>query len=256
MTFDARGFVAWRGPSAFDGSPIVVVITLESLNEKTGPMAQAWVLRADIDPQAAIADGRDASICGDCIHRSGGRTGRSCYVITWFGPLKVYRSFREHQYPTVSPEAGAKLLQGEQLRITAYGDPAAVPFDVWRELTRRVSGWTGYTQQWRACEPRFRELLMASVSSAEEAEEAHAAGWRSYRARLADEPLAGNEIICPASNEADHRLTCAECNLCRGHALAGAKSIAIIVHGQRTSWFESRKRAAVAAAARLARTSA
>lgn len=62
-----RGFVAYRGPSRLDGAPIVLIVTLASLNTKTGAMAQAWVLRSDISPQEAIGDGRDRSVCGDCV---------------------------------------------------------------------------------------------------------------------------------------------------------------------------------------------
>lgn len=237
-----RGIIVYQGPSLLDGAPIVAIVTMDSLNEKTGPMAQAWVLRSDIDPQKAIADGLDSSVCGSCVHRSGERNGRSCYVITWFGPLNVYKAFRGNKYPAVQSTAAAKYMNGRQLRITAYGDPAAVPADVWIDLVFDASGWTGYTQRWRECDVRLRKILMASTSSAEESEQANALGWRSYRARLSSEPLRADEIVCPASNEAGHAATCADCGLCRGESRHGAKSIAIVVHGQRAAWFGEKKR--------------
>jgi hypothetical protein len=62
-----------------DGEPIVVIATgfkRSSANPKTGDMLQTWILRRDVAPFAAIHNGADASICGDCplrgiIERSG-----------------------------------------------------------------------------------------------------------------------------------------------------------------------------------------
>lgn len=239
----ARGLVAYHGPSRLDGAPVVLIVTFASLNTKTGAMAQAWVLRADVSPQEAIRDGLDRSVCGDCVHRSGSAIGRSCYVITWLGPLNVYKSFRANQYPTLAPHLAAPYLAGEQLRMAAYGDPAAVPFEVWRSLLTHVAGWTGYTHDWRHCDQRFRTILMASVESEAEVEYAQSIGWRTFRTRLATERVRPDEIVCPASNEAGHRTTCEACNLCTGTARGTARSIVIQAHGQRTAIFAERKAA-------------
>lgn len=239
-----RGLVAYRGPSRLDGAPIVLVVTFASLNTKTGAMAQAWVLRADVSPQEAIAGGLDRSVCGDCIHRSGHAIGRSCYVITWLGPLRVYKSFRANQYPTMAPQLAASYLAGQQLRMAAYGDPVAVPLDVWRTLIRHCEGWTGYTHQWRTCDQRFQAFLMASVESEAEVVAAQTLGWRTFRTRLETEPVRADEIVCPASDEAGHRTTCEACNLCTGRARNAARSIVIQAHGQRTQIFADRKAAA------------
>ncbi len=241
----ARGFVAYRGPSRLDGAPIVLIVTVASLNTKTGSMAQAWVLRADVSPQEAIARGLDRSICGDCVHRSGNAIGRSCYVITWLGPLQVFKQFQMGAYPTVMPQSAAQFLAGEQLRMAAYGDPAAVPIDTWRTLLRHCAGWTGYTHQWRVCDQRFQAFLMASVESEGEVLQAQTLGWRTFRTRLATEPVRGDEIVCPASNEAGHLTTCESCNLCTGRARGSARSIVIQAHGQRTAIFADRKAALV-----------
>ena len=75
------GFIAYRGPSLIDGSPIVVVVvTAKSSNRKTGSMVQTYILRADQNPVAAVKSGADVSICGDCKHRGDKGQGRSCYV--------------------------------------------------------------------------------------------------------------------------------------------------------------------------------
>ena len=244
------GFVAHEGPSRLDGAPIVVIVTLRSHNSKIGDMAQAWVLRADVSPSEAIAHGLDRSICGDCVHRSGAAVGRACYVIWWLGPTNIYRAFREGRYPTLGLAAAAQALAGEQLRVTGYGDPAAAPFEVWRELLSQVAGFTAYSHQWRTCDQRFRTIAMASVESAGEVDQAAALGWRTFRTRLARERLRDDEVICPASDEAGHRVQCEACGLCRGQARAGAKSVAIIAHGQRLQWFVDAKAAAEARACR------
>lgn len=241
--YQPHGFVVYRGPSLIDGADVVAFVTLDSTNTKTGPMAQAWILRADITPTAAIADGLDRSICGDCVHRSGGRTGRSCYVIPWLGPLNVWKAWQRGDYVVDDVEAIARALAGETLRLAAYGDPAAIPFAVIRALLVHVRGWTGYTHQWRSCDQRLRSLCMASVESAGEVDQAHALGWRTFRTRLADEALRADEIICPASEEAGHATTCEACRLCVGAARPTARGIAIIAHGQRTGWLADKKTA-------------
>ena len=43
------GAVIWRGASRWDGAPLVVIVTWESSNKKTGNMAQTWILRADVE---------------------------------------------------------------------------------------------------------------------------------------------------------------------------------------------------------------
>ena len=58
------------------------------------------------------------------------------------------------------------------------------------------------------------------------------AGWRTFRIRGPQDPLlAGTECICPASDEAGHRVTCERCQLCRG-TNRPARSVAIVAHGK------------------------
>jgi hypothetical protein len=137
-------------------------------------------------------------------------------------------------------------LEHDTLRLAAYGDPAAVPFFVWRDLLTNAKGWSGYTHQWRTCDQRFREICMASVESEHERHAAEQLGWRAFRTRLASEPLRADEIMCPASEEAGYRATCETCRLCVGTARAAARSIAILAHGNRTRFFEEQKAQATA----------
>jgi hypothetical protein len=229
------GAVFYRGPSLLTGDPIVGVLTgLEggSHNPKTGPMVQAWILRADRAPTDAVRDGSDDAICGDCALRGEGVTGRTCYVTYWLGPLNVWKQLDAGGYLEATwPELQA-LLEGRSVRCGAYGDPAAIPFEVWQVLLATAAGWVCYTHQWRTCDPRLQAIAMASVDDERAFFEAGLRGWRTFRIRGASDPLiAGAECICPASAEAGHRTTCQGCQLCRG-TNRRARSIAIVAHGK------------------------
>ena len=69
------GAIFYRGPSLLTGDPIVGVVTgLEggSHNPKTGPMAQAWILREDLAPNDAVHENLDDAIgCGTIVHHLG-----------------------------------------------------------------------------------------------------------------------------------------------------------------------------------------
>jgi hypothetical protein len=225
------GYVVYRGPSELDGAPIVVIaLTGGSTNSKTGNMVQTYILREDIDPVAAVKVGADVSICGDCRHRGNGidGTGRSCYVNLGHGPSSVYRAFQRGRYP-VDADAAADACAGRIVRLGTYGDPAAVPVDVWLALLAQSAGRTGYTHQWRTA-PQLRHLVMASADTPMGADVARAMGWRTFRVRTAAQPMLVRESVCPASAEAGKKLQCADCRACDG-ATGRKGSIAIIVHG-------------------------
>lgn len=233
-----NGHVIYRGPSLIDGGPIVAIITglvNQSRNEKTGDMAQSYILRGDRTPLEALASGADVSVCGNCPHRpSEGRQTGTCYVNAGQGPAAVYDAWHRGNYPDAAPEEIALRLEGRILRMGSYGDPAATPASVWRAASMRAAGHTGYTHQWR--EPRvregYREFLMASVDSETEIRRAHAEGWRTFRVKSEEDARLAGEIVCPASAEAGKRLTCAECGACDGAGRnAGRASVVIDAHG-------------------------
>ena len=58
--------VFWRGPSLLTGEPIMAVAGQHTINAKTGPMVQIWILRSDMTPIEAVKSGGDEAICGDC----------------------------------------------------------------------------------------------------------------------------------------------------------------------------------------------
>ena len=228
-----RGAIIYRGPSLLNGEPIIAAVTgLQgtSHNPKTGPMVQAWILRADKPPMAAVRDGSDDAICGACALRGEGAVGRKCYVTPWLGPSRVWHALPDYLDP--SWDDLAALMEGRSVRLGAYGDPAAVPFEIWTALLRGAEGWVGYTHQWARCDQRLQALVMASVDTTEEALAARRAGWRTFRVRRPGESLMGaTEFVCPPSDEVGHRTTCQRCQLCRGTS-SPARSVAILPHGK------------------------
>jgi len=225
--------IIYRGPSNIDGSNIVVIATGldKSANPKTGNMVQTWVLvDNNIKPHENVKAGNDKSVCGDCKHRPA--AGGACYVKTFQGPRSVYDKFLRGGYPEPSIDEVAEILAGRLVRLGAYGDPAAVPFEVWEKALSKVAGWTGYTHQWQAdnFDARIMRYCMASVDSEGEAAASKLKGYRYFRVKTADSAVLKKEVTCPASEEAGKKLTCATCTACRG--TNGLKSnIVINAHG-------------------------
>jgi hypothetical protein len=186
----------------------------------------AWPAGHGEDPIQAVKSGGDAAICGDCVHR-----GKSCYVNVAQAPLAIFRAVLQGAYPLFHAPAHLHLFSGRYLRLGSYGDPAAVPIRVWKLLCGVARHWTGYTHQWRTCNPEYRRFLMASCETALQREQAMSKGWRTFRARLAHEPLEKGEFSCPASAEEGRRLTCEECGACDGAKTSpSAASPSIIYH--------------------------
>jgi len=221
--------VVYEGPSELNGKPIVAIITglvTPSTNRKTGPMAQLWILDATTEPHVAVKTGEDESVCGDCPARN-----KWCYVTTFQGPLSIYRTWKRGGYQQYDRE----LLRGIVLRFGAYGDPAAVPIGRLEEIGGIVSRFTGYTHQWKRCDRKLRHLCMASVDTVSDQREAAASGWRTFRVSSPDSPRLRGESICPASEEAGHKINCYDCGACDGRRRPKVKShIVIQAHGAKT----------------------
>lgn len=235
--------VLYRGASQLDGQPIVVVATglaaVKTENHKTGDMIQTWIMARDIHPFEAVTNGQDASVCGQCplrgaIHKlpdgSPVNLARTCYVLVAQSPAMVWKKYQDGGY---RGRTDYSLLAGRPVRLGSYGDPCAVPMRVWQRLLPHVSGWTGYTHQWR--EPRFqayREICMASVENRVDAELAKNMGWRTFLVLPLGEQAGPREFHCPASAEQGKRLTCATCMACDGaNGAPGRASVVIWPHG-------------------------
>ena len=236
MNSKPNGYILYEGPSAIDGSPIVVIATgfaSKTDNRKTGDMIQTWVIRSDVSPSIAAKDGRDAAICGDCIHRFNPETGkRACYVKVWQAPRSVYEAYGRGIYPRVTRMNDiAKLCEGRAIRFGSYGDPYAAPFWLWEAMARNAKAWTGYTHQWRKLGANWARYLMASADSLRDMMEAQARGWRTFRVTAAPfENVKGREVVCPASKERGARTNCAACRACMGTSSKARASIQIAIH--------------------------
>lgn len=240
-----KSSIIYNGPSLIDNQPIIVVAIISSNNIKTGNMLQTHILRADINPLKSSKTGADYSICGDCIHRGKPTDnpdkktaqGRTCYVNIGQGPNQVYKAYKAGKYPTATPEQITSIGAGRMIRLGTYGDPAAVPSTVWDNLLAQAQGHTGYTHQHNAKQTPDYTRMMYSADNAQDAQEAHSKGYRTFRVipvhtykEHAKKALLQNEILCPASKEAGQRVTCIDCKLCTGSQTKG-KSIAIVAHG-------------------------
>lgn len=237
---DARGLVIWTGQSLFDDSPILLIATFISRNEKTGDMIQTWILKRDVSPVHAIHTGSDRSVCGDCqlrgIRKRKDRSlvnrRRGCYVNVEQAPQGVWHAYQRGSYPYLEDSSLPALrnhVRGRPLRMGSYGEPVAVPIDAWRPLFDACDGFTGYTHAWRNTDvsAEWRRYLMASVESERDALEAQALGWQTFRIRSTDEPLLPGELVCPASEEGKGRTQCARCLRCNGCS----RNVTIIGHG-------------------------
>jgi hypothetical protein len=233
----AHNVKLYDGPSQLTGDRIFVIATAANSNRKIGPMLQLWILPAE-SPIEAVRSGRDAAVCGDCQLRGDGHgKERVCYVEWWRSVSNIWQGHPKAE--RVDEVQFARLAAGLQLRIGAYGDPAAVPMRVWTPMLASAAGWTAYTHQWRRLGDEFRRWCMASVDSEDEARHARALGWRTFRVRGIGSILDGAaEVICP--HEFDNEIKCASCSLCRG-AARPAKSVVVTVHGRAgVKWFGRR----------------
>lgn len=257
----AQNSIIYRGPSLIDGSPIVVILTGltgGSANVKTGSMVQSWILADNgQSPIEASRTGNDYSICGNCPHRgtvdptklTGWSVGRSCYVSLHQAPTAVYNAYKRGIYATVGREDIRALGRGRMIRVGSYGDPAAVPASVWRELLAEASSHTAYTHQSGVKGANVDyDRFMVSADSKRQAQGLQLNGKRTFRVipvatwrEQGKASLLKSEVICPASTEANRpEVTCVTCGLCDGSSMVRnngekrmvqRKSIAIVAHG-------------------------
>jgi hypothetical protein len=221
------GYIVYEGPSMFDKQPIVAIVTMVSKNDKTGNMAQLWILRSDVEPNVAVKTGADQSVCGGCKHRPS--KDNTCYVLTFQAPLGIYRAYKRGVYNNALPP-----LEGRELRIGAYGDAAMIPPGVIEPLLESADSYTGYTHQWS--NKRLTHALkycQGSVDSITEALEFKSKfpNRKYFRVTNDISDILPNEIECLADTKG---ITCKECMLCNG----SKQDIVIEVHGQKAKNFK------------------
>jgi len=229
----ANGNTIYDGLSKLNGQPVKAIVTgtnTTSKNTKTGDMAQMWIMSSVERPTDAAKSGADTSVCGECPHRPllAKTTGKKpCYVNLGQAPNGI---FKAKYAPALSSSHGTTPLLDKPVRLGAYGEPTALPFELVQEAVDNATGHTGYTHQWRDARfASFAKLCMASVDSESEASEAQHNGWRTFRVRSKEDALMPGEINCPASKESGYLTNCADCQLCSG-TTRKAKNISIIEH--------------------------
>jgi hypothetical protein len=211
-----KGYVVYEGPSAINGKPIVAILTLKSNNVKTGNMAQLWIMARDTAPHIAKKEGNDDAVCGDCPIK------KECYVLTFQGPLSVWNAYKRGVYSGL--QIPLRLLT---IRFGAYGDPAALPQWLIKNIADNCKDFTGYTHQWN--KPKFNFLknyFMASVESVGQHIAAQSFGFRTFRIKSQSMPIGDSEFECPADTRG---LQCIDCMLCNGSKQAN--NVVINAHG-------------------------
>jgi len=227
-----HGYVIYNGPSMLTGAPIVLIATMASRNSKTGDMVQTWIFDQAESPSDTNKKGNDTSICGDCPLRGVNGKDRGCYVNLYRGPNAIWKAWKDRKYdicPTMLVFKGRRAV-----RLGAYGDPAAVPIQIWRDMVAASPGWTAYTHQWETCDERFKEFCMASVETHEQYWRAKSMGWRTFRITQDPEDILSNEIWCPATPEGGNNRQCATCRACSGtrfKKIARNRDIVAMAHG-------------------------
>jgi len=239
--------LVWQGISLLDGvTPIIVLATgvpkistrarkavaHMSSNVKTGNMIQTHILRADVSPTEALKQGLDRATCGTCPHVSvaAGGTG-ACYthanIKRYWAQTSTWIAHTENG----SAPFNLEQFRGHAIRFGAYGDPAAVPVSVWRDLASVASDWTGYTHQWRTADPAYGEFCMSSADSVDEWHEARTRGYRSFVVLPTGTDKPRGASLCPASKEAGFKTNCAACLKCSGTGNGRTGDVFIPAHG-------------------------
>lgn len=224
--------VVYRGPSAYDGSPIVGIITgliKPSDNAKTGPMAQLHILVQGEAPHVAQRTGADRGVCGDCAFRPVNVAPGAfrCYVKTWRGTRGAWKANKDK--PERLRDACDALRHVRGLRLGSYGDPYALPEHVVASLVGASHTHTGYTHAWQRGDASWLQpYCMASVETELDAWRAWGSGWRTFRTTTARSPrtaLPRIEVVCPHET---HGTQCVDCGLCNGSSTA--RSVTIPLH--------------------------
>ena len=231
-----------KGNSQIDGSPVVAIVTFGSNNSKTGDMPQVWILCDGIHPTDALRTGKDKAICGNCKYRPTElgdnalkKFSRKCYVNT-MSINAIYKKYINGGYSEASLEDCRKILNGRKVRIGAYGDPAAVPIEVWDTILADCQS-TGYTHQWRECSNDYSKYCMASCDSPIDVVIASQKGYRTFYVQAVDDyaniqkKIDGIKLAnCPASKEMGKVTTCSQCLVCSGTRSGFKSNVTIAIH--------------------------
>ena len=228
--------IIYQGNSLIDNQPIAVIISGlngKSQNRKTGRMAQVDILLADTKPTDAVKAndciaGSDYGICGNCNLRPIYKNDASCYVNKGWSPLTKWRCFQAGKYPELTPKQVNTILKenGISVRIGAYRDPSAVPYEIWEQLVTGIK-FTAYSHSYNESwyDRRLDRICMVSLDAKSNVvDDSINRQFRTYRIIGSKNELQPSEIMCPADMS---NVQCETCLLCCGSSRK-AKNIAII----------------------------
>lgn len=235
---DHIGFVLYEGKSLIGSEEIVCIATLESKNGKTGNMVQVWIVPKDEDPLDAVQHGQNSGACGRCAlqgkwdEQLQKMVGRVCYVNLGQAPKQIYRSYKAGKYSKYNRRIHEFLLVEREIRLGAYGDPAALPVPLVRYFATVGSGWTGYSHQLFWIDQRraneLAKYVMCSCHTKAQHAEARRRGWRSFVAIHEGQSAPEGAVECPYYT---HEVQCIDCQLCQGTSKR-AKDVYVISHGK------------------------
>ncbi len=220
----------FQGKSQYNGEQVKAYYTSKSENTKTGNMPAIMILPKE-KPTDAIKSGSDISVCGSCQLRpiNGNKKIDSCYVNCGYAPNAVYMADKRGSVPV---NESMYLLTKKPVKVQrhgGYGDSASLPKRVNLMILKQAKRTLSYTHAWKDKKNNYlKSFCMASVHSQEEALQAQALGFRTFRILQDDkEPLMDNEKLCLNTTKG---LTCLKCQLCCGLQAKNAKNIAIVKH--------------------------
>lgn len=233
----SHGAVLYEGPSMITGEPIFAVITKlgdsRTLNRKLGPnTAQVYILDQNFRPHQARDLGISDNVCGNCPIED------LCYVNLKF-VNRVWECYQRGGYDGDLPWAAERIRKkGLLTRLATFGDPSAIPIEKVHWFADHSLPVIGYTHHWEKpwTDPGLKRFISASCETQEDVRTARILGWRTFRARRAEEPLMDGEFACPADEThwSAKRTTCDECRMCDGTWDGDSRSSAsIIYHGDR-----------------------
>jgi len=221
------GVILWRGHSEFDSRPIMAVAPLRhSNNRKVGRHAlnvfvipDPFLGRDMSDPRTWYLDRAD--ICPHfCGYRCNPGHKGKCYVVWCQSVHGIWLAVKRGSYTEDRSILDRYLHRWTWIRLTAAGDPMAVPWEAWMQYLPRLP-IVGYTADWSRDtmgHAIMRNFLMASVQSVAAARCAQQLGWNTFRSGTG-KPIAG-EDRCRGS-----------CRFCRWCKPSQGRNIFNPVHG-------------------------
>jgi len=218
----SSGYVVYEGPSMLNGEPIVVILTLNSRNKKTGDVATLWYLPKNFSPLNSTHTGDDEAVCGKCPHRKG-----SCYVTLFQAPNRIHEAYLNDVYPRTNSEEVSHLVSA--IRFGGWGDPASAPDSVNRPFLKSKIKM-GYTHQWKSknFDKRVLDYCQASIDTEGEVGlfQLMYPHKKYFRVKAEAAKRLPWEVECPATKK-DSKVTCKDCGLCDGNKA----NVVIDVHG-------------------------